>query len=881
VAAVISLKGIDQAIADLNYQNENTLKYRLVHAIRRHYEDESSVGSIQGIDAEELVKVLWDTGDDPEIIKNKRKNLSSIKSSVNADLKNLYSEGKNPEGITIGRSNLFVMGSEAKDQLLTSFTSMFASDAKGDASVNLGQIGEALNVVSKILSTQDVLADDRSPDGPIQLEKLRSTIEGLAQKVGLGGKEPGLLPQASEDEQSLEAVEDDAELAEDAEIVEEVLAEEEAEPEEVEEAEEIGEDELEEVLEEVDLGEAPEAAEEDLDETELEEALEEVQAEEALDEVQAEEALEEVQVEVALEEVEAEEALDEAEAEEVPAEVGLEEEAEEVDEEEAEIVEEVLAEEEGPEETEEAEVEEEVEEAEVEEAAEIVDEAEAEEVPDEDGSVSFEQISEAANIIDKILSSSEVMADAGDPDRLSKLEELRHIIRDLSQDLGVAGKDGEGGGEKQEGPEVVGPGTEGVAGDGDFGRGEVIAHEGALAAEGIEDEEELEETEVEEAAEIVDEAEVVEEVVPEEEEEEEEIEEADEDEVIEEERAEPEDVEEIEELDEDGVPEDLEDVEVIEDLDEGKDTGGADVEAEDGLQEMGLPVGSFGEEFSERDDGTRKNKLLAEAFDGYLGAMERFYNQYLLIPEGEYIVGSKAPEKDEQPEHRVRLSPFYMGKFPVTNALFEIFVEKTGYKTTAEKLGYATVYYGRLHKKVDEKTGLVKYTFNAAIRCETVYGACWYQPFGPDSTLYDKRNHPVVQVRLEDAMAFAAWTGKRLPKENEWEAAARTADGRVFPWGNDMKGNSCNIEESSVADTTVVNKYIEFENDFGIVDAIGNVLEWTLDTCEPPSYVKNTSIYRIVKGGSWISGNDVRLFSRFRWNGQLPSNILGFRCVAF
>ena len=128
----------------------------------------------------------------------------------------------------------------------------------------------------------------------------------------------------------------------------------------------------------------------------------------------------------------------------------------------------------------------------------------------------------------------------------------------------------------------------------------------------------------------------------------------------------------------------------------------------------------------------------------------------LLIPQGEYIVGSKAPEKDEQPEHRVRLSPFYMGTFPVTNALFEIFVEKTGYKTTAEKPGYATVYYGRLHKKVDEKTGLVKYTFNAAIRCETVYGACWYQPFAPDSTLYYKRNDPVVQVSLEDAMAFAA-----------------------------------------------------------------------------------------------------------------------------
>jgi len=628
VAAVISLKGIDQAIADLDYQNENTLKYRLVHAIRRHYEDESTVGSIQDIDAEELVKVLWDTGDDPEIIRNRRKNLSSIKSSVNADLKNLYSEGKSPEGITIGRNNMFVMSDEAKDKILASFK----GSATGDAIEILGQIGEALSTIKEILSSPDALADAVSSDGPTELEELRSTVQWLAERLDLGGREAELLVQVSEDEQGPEVVEDDVELADDAEIVEEVLAEEEEEPEQLEEGEEIDEDGIEEVLEEVGLDDALEEAEEDLDEAEVEKDFEEVQAEAALDE------------------------------------------------------------------------------------------AEVEEAPEE-----------------------------------AELDDV------------------------------------------------------------------------------------------------------------------------VEEIDEDDA---LEDVEVIEDLDEGEDTGGADVEVEDGLQEMGLPVGSLGEEFSEVDDGTRKNELLAEAFDGYLGAMERFYNQYLLIPQGEYIVGSKAPEKDEQPERRVRLAPFYMGKFPVTNALFEIFVEKTGYKTTAEKLGYATVYHGRLHKKVDEKTGLVKYTFNAAIRCETVRGACWNQPFGPDSTLYEKRNHPVVQVSLEDAMAFAAWIGKRLPTENEWEAAARTAHGHVFPWGNEMKSNSCNIEESFVADTTVVNKYIEFENDFGIVDAIGNVLEWTLDTCEPPSYVKNTSTYRIVKGGSWISGNDVRSFSRFRWNAESPSNILGFRCVA-
>jgi formylglycine-generating enzyme required for sulfatase activity len=326
-------------------------------------------------------------------------------------------------------------------------------------------------------------------------------------------------------------------------------------------------------------------------------------------------------------------------------------------------------------------------------------------------------------------------------------------------------------------------------------------------------------------------------------------------------------------------------VDTDEGLDEGGHRGGTDVEVPEGPAGVGLPVGSLGQDdpdsIYDGDDKIQKANLLAEAFDGYLGTMERFYNQYVLIPEAEYIVGSKAPKRDEQPEHRVKLGPFYMGKFPVTNALFEIFVEKTGYTTTAEKLGHGTVYYGRFHEKMDQKTGLIKYTFNATVRDVTVNGACWYQPFGPGSTLHQKRNHPVVQVSLEDAMAFAAWTGKRLPTENEWEAAARTADGRVFPWGNEWKSSSCNIEESSVADTVSVDTYVALENDFGIVDTLGNVLEWTLDTYEAPHNAKNSPRRQIAKGGSWISGNDIRPCSRFKVDPAAPANIIGFRCVAY
>ncbi len=176
MAAVISLKGIDQAIANLDYQKEKTLRYTLVHAIRGYYEDESSIGSIQDIDAEELVKVLWDTGDDPEIIRNKRKNLSSVKSSVNGDLKNLCRKGKNPEGITIGRSNIFVMSNEAKEKPLTSLSP--------DEPITLEKIAKTLSVIKEVLSSPEALADAESSDGPVKLQELRSTIQRLAEKLG-------------------------------------------------------------------------------------------------------------------------------------------------------------------------------------------------------------------------------------------------------------------------------------------------------------------------------------------------------------------------------------------------------------------------------------------------------------------------------------------------------------------------------------------------------------------------------------------------------------------------------------------------------------------------------------------------------------------------
>ncbi|MGD8542883.1 MAG: SUMF1/EgtB/PvdO family nonheme iron enzyme [Desulfobacteraceae bacterium] len=299
--------------------------------------------------------------------------------------------------------------------------------------------------------------------------------------------------------------------------------------------------------------------------------------------------------------------------------------------------------------------------------------------------------------------------------------------------------------------------------------------------------------------------------------------------------------------------------------------------------EIGLPLDALdemGDDIPFDPEDLRSRKLLAEKFDGFLGVMERYYNQYLLIAENNYVVGSQNPLKGEHEAHSVQLPAFYMGKFPVTNALFEVFVERTGYVTTAERRGQATVYRARFQKAVDSQSGRIKSVWQAFHRREEVKGACWYQPFGPGSGLHAKRNHPVVQVSLQDALAFAAWTGKRLPREVEWEAAARGGGGLLLPWGDGWLDERCNTEETGIGDTAPVDRYPAGANALGICDCLGNVLEWTVDAAPPVVAGDTQAAAVIAKGGSWISDNSVRLHSRFRVSADFCANTLGFRCLA-
>ncbi|WP_300465317.1 SUMF1/EgtB/PvdO family nonheme iron enzyme, partial [Desulfobacula sp.] len=270
----------------------------------------------------------------------------------------------------------------------------------------------------------------------------------------------------------------------------------------------------------------------------------------------------------------------------------------------------------------------------------------------------------------------------------------------------------------------------------------------------------------------------------------------------------------------------------------------------------------------------RKKSAIAEQFDETLGQREKKYNQYGIVPEGTYTIGTRKNIKT-----CLELQPFdmpkvYIGIYPICNFLFEIFIEQTGYVTTAEKKGYGRVYSSRFKKN---SAGL---TWHKTAGAEDVKGACWYHPSGPDSSLHHKKYHPVVQVSVADAMAFTAWIGRRIPTEAEWEASARTDMGYTYPWGNDINPKALNIEQSGLSDTCDVDEYDVFANKFGIVDLLGNVMEWTSDMECPPIKSKETIRYCVAKGGAWNAGNDVTISSRALFKNGFTSNTIGFRCIS-
>jgi formylglycine-generating enzyme required for sulfatase activity len=308
-------------------------------------------------------------------------------------------------------------------------------------------------------------------------------------------------------------------------------------------------------------------------------------------------------------------------------------------------------------------------------------------------------------------------------------------------------------------------------------------------------------------------------------------------------------------------------------------------------------------------------------------------SQMVWIPGGEFTMGSDGEKAlpDEKPAHRVRVAGFWMDSTEVTNAQFRAFVEATGYLTTAEK----PIVLEEILKQLPPGTpppppdrlapGALVFRPTAApvtdFRDVSQWwhwtpGASWRHPEGPDSNLDGRENHPVVQVSWHDATAYAAWAGKRLPTEAEWEFAARGGlDGKQYVWGDapfSATKPQCNIWQGQFPHTnTALDGYERTApvgsyaaNGYGLSDMAGNVWEWCADWYQVDLYRRRAgqgvvdnpsgpeksfdprqpySPLRVQKGGSFLCSDAYctryRPSARHGCTPDTGMSHVGFRCV--
>jgi formylglycine-generating enzyme required for sulfatase activity len=259
----------------------------------------------------------------------------------------------------------------------------------------------------------------------------------------------------------------------------------------------------------------------------------------------------------------------------------------------------------------------------------------------------------------------------------------------------------------------------------------------------------------------------------------------------------------------------------------------------------------------------------------------RFMPRFVKIPAGLYTIGGKtmAGAMPEQ-KGKIALAEFYLGQAPITNDLFDLFVRATGYVTDAEQAGFGVVCQGRCTTQTDPVSGRRILSLAQGTTFRSVSGADWRHPDGPASNLTGRHNHPVVQVSHKDARAFAAWAGKRLPSEEEWEAAARGPQGLLFPWGNEWRPDYGNFAASCLGTTTPVDHFAaKAASPFAVWDLLGNVAEWTASPYRPAGDRELPERAYLLKGGSWASEGVVTATLRQMERERTWTNTIGFRCA--
>ena len=274
----------------------------------------------------------------------------------------------------------------------------------------------------------------------------------------------------------------------------------------------------------------------------------------------------------------------------------------------------------------------------------------------------------------------------------------------------------------------------------------------------------------------------------------------------------------------------------------------------------------------------------------------------VLMEGGTFLMGSDEPtfpSDGEGPVREVTLSPFWIDPYATTNTGFAYFVEATDYRTEAERFGWSYVFYQFLPAGFPPSKSVA-----AAPWWRQVFGACWNQPEGPQSSVEARMNHPVVHVSWNDAVAYANWAGKRLPTEAEWEYAARGGLVQAtYPWGDRLvpdKKHRCNIWQGTFptnntgkdgyAGTAPVDAFAP--NGYGLYNMTGNTWEWCSDwfSAEHPEgegRVKprgpESGTGKVTKGGSYLCHasycNRYRVAARTQNTPDSSTGHMGFRLV--